>query len=699
MNKKTKISLNSTLIETVVSKTRDIQEQMAPYADYGEVLAKMEKWERQWKRKRDRVAKLIFDGDWENFTTCQTHGCICYPSASNNPMRYCSDEGFYNRYHLDLYPAGATTYMSWGVDWKIQHYEEGEPGMCDNILHCILPIVEIGVLFIPFIGWGVALGISMTVGMVDALIYYNEGEKQTAGLVAFLTLLPGVPGVVKKFPFVKAWGKKGAEKIAGKIVAEESITMLEKYQLKALTSESAQKYIEKEVKQHINEIIAKDLIGETVEIGGKQITKEMVENAVKKGYLEITVDGITAQLSKEMIEKLGIYTQKQQITLIKFFKQASPFILAGAAYIKIYNEIAKTGIMGPKDLIRKLWGIEPRDVATIKANKLFMKLVDPDAVLPEYETNWEFITIMFNADGSSGDGELMVQAIKNGWNPYEDGKGLVPKKYRTQGYKEWVDTILSNEDLLNWFMSDGSEKDNELLLLWVFDNPDYEPGRPIDEKYHTETRKKEIQKEKEAAENPDRQRDEEGENVITLPDGTIVEELIRKILKEQTYNTDNKVLVVFGGWPANKYGKEWMMTKLPGVADMYDTIIKKDYYNKDLTDAMIEVKEGGFTTIDVIGFSQGGINAYRFANRIGKDFPLNMLGLIDPSIDSDWSLIGFPSNSILFYNNDNWSKKHDNTYTKYRKELANAMEGTVVQNPTIKHLDFPTKFFDTYMKQ
>ena len=174
-----------------------------------------------------------------------------------------------------------------------------------------------------------------------------------------------------------------------------------------------------------------------------------------------------------------------------------------------------------------------------------------------------------------------------------------------------------------------------------------------------------------------------------------MKELIRKILREQTSNT---VLVVFGGWPANQYGKEWMKTKLPGVVDMYDTVIWKDYHNEYLTEAITEVNDGDFTSVDVIGFSQGGINAYRFANRSG--IKLNFLGLIDPSIDSDWSTNNFPHNSKLFYNNDNWAEKYDDGYTKYRNELANAMgEENAVEDKTIKHLDFPTKFFDKYMKQ
>ena len=505
MNKKTKISLNSTLIETVVSKTMSIQEQYDQYLmtpdgakEAGDMYRRLKETEKKCnacRAKALRLARMIVNGEWENWTEAYTD--------------------FYYKHEEKL----CCSWVVGGMPERIAFVEDGEPPFCDKWWHCILPVIEIGILFIPGINILAALGASMAVGLADATIYYYEGERKTAGLVAFLTMLPLVPSIAKKFPFVKAWGK-GSTTMT-KFVNGKSVSVLEYYQMQSL--KNSEKFIIKESEKYMVEKALK----ESVEIAGVRISKEALEKAMKDGYLKVTIKGVTHNLTNQTIKAItkgGLYTAKQQSNLIKFGKAATPYIIAGVAYITIYNEMAKTGMMGPQDLIRQLWGIEPRDTTDIKINKFFAKVADPDAVLPEYETNWDFIKTMFNASGSAKDGELMVQAIKNGWNPYEEGKGLVPKKYRTDGYKEWVENILSNEELINWFLSDGSEKDNELLLLWVFDNPDYEPGRPIDEKYYTETRKEVIQKEKEAAENPDRQRDEEGDNVITLPDGTILSE-------------------------------------------------------------------------------------------------------------------------------------------------------------------------------
>jgi hypothetical protein len=546
MNKKTKISLHLTLSETILDQAIIEQTVQGGYydgvsisslKDYGRSMKTKgsarwpdeQKYTESWKKKRDSVAKKIVDGKWENWTMgTQT----CGRSIGTN-FSSCSDNQFYKQYKngiKDFYPGHTKSWKynvgnKQGVDWKINHYEAGEPGWCAEWHHCVLPIIEIGALLIPGIGWGVALGISMAAGLTDATLYYLEGEEEMAGLVGFLTILPGVPTVVKKFPFVKSWAKGGTQKIAGKVITGEGLTLLEQYQLRSLTTETAQEFLEKEVKAHLKDIVAKDFIGEAVEIGGKKITKEMVENAVEKGFLEITIDGVKAKLSKEMVEaltKTGLYTAKQQSKLIQFGKAATPFVIAGVGYIKIMDEMAKSGVRGPKKLIEKLWGIDPDDTTDIKIGNFFQEVAtDGEFEVDEsIKTKWDFIKFMFNSSGSAKDGELMVQAIKNGWNPFEEGKGLVAEKDRTEKYNEMVKTVLSNEELIDWFKSDGSKEDTELLLLWIVDNPDYAPGNPIDEKYHTETRKKLLKQEKEDTEN--KEKDSDGFIPLRYPDGRLV---------------------------------------------------------------------------------------------------------------------------------------------------------------------------------
>ena len=434
-----------------------------------------------------------------------------------------ADEEFYKKYEnesgcgfgIGLFGKTMNEWIAWAAD--------GEPGNCDNPFHCILPVLAVGALFISGpVGWGaygtyLGLGLSITIEAVDAAIYWNEDEKQTAGLVLALSLLPVLGKVVKRFPFVKNWAKGSPAYF--RFMNGKAISVLENYQMKAL--KNGKTFIDKEIIDYAAEKAAK----ESIEIAGKKVTKESLEEAMKKGSMDVTVDGVTHTITKDMfngltqagVNKVYLYTAKQQSLLIKFIDAAMPYVIAGWGYWEIYNKVAKTGLFGPKDLIRKLWDKEPDDKSTITISKFFSKVADPEAELEDYETNWDFIKAMFKSSGSAKDGELMVQAIKNGWTPYEEGKILVPKKYRTRSYKKWVNDILSNQELLDWFKSDGSEKDNELLLQWIYSNLQYDPdklaGGGIPEEYRTETMIEFLNKRYEGSTT-----DEEGYEQIDLPD-------------------------------------------------------------------------------------------------------------------------------------------------------------------------------------
>ena len=453
MTKKNKISLNSTLIEAVVSQTIDIQEQFLDIGGFEqERMDNISKQKSTCDIRKARALKLarkIVAMKFKNWTQSDTD---FYNEWANQPVGY---------------PGGCTRWTK-TMNEYVQHVEEGEPGFCADWKHCVLPVLEVAALalaFIPVVGWAGALAISMSIGFLDGALYIAEGDEEMGGLVLFLTALPAVPSVVKKFPFVKEWGKKGAKKMAAKIVSGKIPSKLEQYQFKALTSKVNQKFLEVEVK--------KQLIRESVELG----------------------------LRKEVIEGIEKYTAKQQAFIIKFAKFTAPLVGAAYTYFEIYDAVAKSGVLGPKDLIRKLWKKEPDDKSTVKVGKFFRKLADHDAELSEHETNWDFIKAMFKSSGSATDGELMVQAIKDGWTPYEKGKMLVAKKWRTQAYKEWINDILTNEELLKYFMSDGSDKDNELLLQWVYSNLQYDTaflvGKNVPEEYWTETMKEFLKKREE----------------------------------------------------------------------------------------------------------------------------------------------------------------------------------------------------------
>ena len=438
--KKTIILKESELIELIESTVTDIQEQgMAGGMAGNDYRANPQNAGSSYdgpgpcdiyKRDAKAMARKIVALDFEGWTVADTEFYEKYANESG-----CG-------FGIGLFGKTMNEWIAWVA--------EGEPGMCDKWWHCVLPVFEIAALFIPVVG----IFVSMGIGMVDAALYYNEGDKQTAGLVGFLTLLPVVGKVVKKFPFVKQWGKSGGKKIALKIANEQPLSMLERYQLKAL--------------------------GESTEFLEREVTKHVQE-------------AITQKMAREGIEK---YTLKQQAFLKQFAVVTTVFVGAGLAYNEIYDKVAETGVLGPQDLIRKRWGIEPRDkpVQNI-VNAFFMKMLDPEADISYINnTYWDSIKTLFHSDSSGTDGELMVQAIKHGWNPLQiEGKGnytVVPKKYRTEGYNKWVNETLNNKVLKELFMSDGSEKDNNLLLEFIVLSPDWTPSTGIPEEYQTEAYKK-----------------------------------------------------------------------------------------------------------------------------------------------------------------------------------------------------------------
>tara|TARA_R110001599_G_scaffold3446_1_gene19007 strand:- start:342 stop:860 length:519 start_codon:yes stop_codon:yes gene_type:complete len=171
----------------------------------------------------------------------------------------------------------------------------------------------------------------------------------------------------------------------------------------------------------------------------------------------------------------------------------------------------------------------------------------------------------------------------------------------------------------------------------------------------------------------------------------VMKTLIKKILREQTSNT---VLVVFGG--INYATPEWMTEQIPNNIKDSRTIIVKSW-DTDVQDVIEELNEITYSSLEVVGFSKGGLNVFELAKRTNIDF----VGLIDPSVPEDWSLDGFPTNSILFFNNDNWSSYPD--IKERQKDLASNMKEKFgdesVKKTELNHKAIPNKFFENYMKQ
>ena len=79
--------------------------------------------------------------------------------------------------------------------------------------HTLMTIFGIGTTFIPFVGPFIATAI----GLADASLYYREGDKKTAGVVATFSMLPFVGSIVSKIPGIKQLGTKGMALLASKL--------------------------------------------------------------------------------------------------------------------------------------------------------------------------------------------------------------------------------------------------------------------------------------------------------------------------------------------------------------------------------------------------------------------------------------------------------------------------------------------------
>jgi hypothetical protein len=90
----------------------------------------------------------------------------------------------------------------------------------NNNPHALYEVLGIATIIIPYIGPLLSSGF----GLLDAELYYKEGDTKTAALVGAFALLPGFGAVVSKIPGVKQLGVKGMSLLASKISKGKKIT-------------------------------------------------------------------------------------------------------------------------------------------------------------------------------------------------------------------------------------------------------------------------------------------------------------------------------------------------------------------------------------------------------------------------------------------------------------------------------------------
>lgn len=97
------------------------------------------------------------------------------------------------------------------TNWEKQELEKIDNFNVDP--HNLMTVLAIGTAFIPVVGPFISAGI----GLADAGLYYNEGDKKTAGITAALSMLPFVGSLITKIPGIRQLGVKGMATLASKL--------------------------------------------------------------------------------------------------------------------------------------------------------------------------------------------------------------------------------------------------------------------------------------------------------------------------------------------------------------------------------------------------------------------------------------------------------------------------------------------------
>ena len=164
----------------------------------------------------------------------------------------------------------------------------------------LLTIFGIGTAFIPVVGPFISAGI----GLADAGMYYQEGDKKTAGVVAVFSMLPFVGSIVSKIPGVKELGTKGMALLASKLSKGQKLTQLESEIVNSINK----------FKQFINSELTK------VSSKISPITKEI--QSLKPAYIERFGRNEYDELLREYIS--GTSDKNYFLQSLNSAKKASP---------------------------------------------------------------------------------------------------------------------------------------------------------------------------------------------------------------------------------------------------------------------------------------------------------------------------------------------------------------------------------------
>jgi hypothetical protein len=223
-----------------------------------------------------------------------------------------------NQYNLILEQGGLGIYGTPGS----KSLEQGNKSIANLDPHTLMTILGIGTAFIPVVGPFISAGI----GLVEAGMYYNEGDKKTAGITGALSILPFIGLVASKIPGIRQLGAKGMAILAGKLSkGGKNLTKVE------LEIANALKLNETLIKNELSS--AGKTLGELTQSINK-LKPEYINRFGRKSYDELLENLLTKKISKQ------IFLKKMMSS-----KNASP---------KLANFVSKFGIKFSKNELSQI---------------------------------------------------------------------------------------------------------------------------------------------------------------------------------------------------------------------------------------------------------------------------------------------------------------------------------------------------------
>ena len=260
-----------------------------------------------------------------------------------------------------------------------------------EMVHNMNTILQIATAFIPYVGPYISAGI----GGEDARLYWEEGDKTTAAVVAVFSLLPGLSLI----PGAKELGKKGMAKLFSKFIKGEKFTPLENQVAKEIGKESqlikgeVKKVLDLTKKSNKTPKVARDYGKIKISDNLELITKPRHQNYVAqvKG-LKNPEDFMDL---KKGVDEFGEYYYMST--------KMSNTIDAGKAFQKLMEYIPKGARFGERatgslstdsfyNMLRRAKTFQPKVIGRIKMNSSGVKRFQ-DLIINDLKSN-EFSPIL-----------------------------------------------------------------------------------------------------------------------------------------------------------------------------------------------------------------------------------------------------------------------------------------------------------------